>query len=67
MIKRIAGTLGRVEFGSIEIAVGPVVHEVLVPELVRRARPIDFGLGSKRMKRHCSASIRMKRPRMLGP
>ena len=36
MIKRIAGTLGRVEIGSIEIAVGPVVHEVLVPELVRR-------------------------------
>lgn len=36
MIKRIAGTLGRVEIGSIEVAVGPVVHEVLVPELVRR-------------------------------
>ncbi len=36
MIKRITGTLGHVEPGAIELSVGPVVHEVLVPELVRR-------------------------------
>jgi Holliday junction DNA helicase RuvA len=36
MIKRITGTLGQVELGSLELVVGPVVHEVLVPELVRR-------------------------------
>lgn len=36
MIKRITGTLGLVEIGAIELVVGPVVHEVLVPELVRR-------------------------------
>lgn len=36
MIKRITGTLGHVEPGSIEVVVGPLVHEVLVPELVRR-------------------------------
>lgn len=36
MIKRLTGTLGAVEIGSLELTVGPVVHEVLVPELVRR-------------------------------
>jgi len=37
MIKRISGQLERVEAGGVEMAVGPAVHEVLVPELVRRA------------------------------
>ena len=37
MIKRISGAVERVEPGAVEIAVGPTVHEVLVPELVRRA------------------------------
>jgi Holliday junction DNA helicase RuvA len=36
MIKRLTGTLGAVEVGSLELTIGPVVHEVLVPELVRR-------------------------------
>ncbi|NDC64925.1 MAG: Holliday junction DNA helicase RuvA, partial [Planctomycetia bacterium] len=36
MIKRISGVLGRVDPTAIELAVGPVVHEVLVPEVVRR-------------------------------
>ena len=37
MITRISGTLERVEPTAVEIAVGPVVHEVLVTELVRRS------------------------------
>jgi len=38
MITKISGTLERIDssFNSIELAVGPVVHEVLVTELVRR-------------------------------
>ena len=36
MITRISGTPERVEPTAVEIAVGPVVHEVLVTELVRR-------------------------------
>ena len=36
MIKKISGVLGRVESTAIELGVGPVVHEVLVPEVVRR-------------------------------
>jgi len=38
MITRVSGTLERVDSGSnaVEIAIGPVVHEVLVTELVRR-------------------------------
>jgi Holliday junction DNA helicase RuvA len=36
MIKRLTGMLGAVEVGSLELTIGPVVHEVLVPELVRR-------------------------------
>jgi Holliday junction DNA helicase RuvA len=36
MITRISGTLERVEPTAVEISVGPVVHEVLVTELVRR-------------------------------
>jgi len=37
MITRISGVLERVEFSAVEVAVGPVVHEVLVTELVRRS------------------------------
>ena len=37
MITRISGTLERVEPAAVEIAVGPVVHEVLVTDLVRRS------------------------------
>lgn len=37
MITRISGTLERVELSAVEVAVGPVVHEVLVTELVRRS------------------------------
>ena len=36
MIKRLSGTLGHVGVGALELVLGPVVHEVLVPELVRR-------------------------------
>jgi Holliday junction DNA helicase RuvA len=37
MITRLTGILERVEPTAVEIAVGPVVHEVLVTELVRRS------------------------------
>ena len=37
MITRVSGTLERVESTAVELAVGPVVHEVLVTELVRRS------------------------------
>jgi len=37
MITRLSGILERVEPTAVEIAVGPVVHEVLVTELVRRS------------------------------
>ena len=36
MIKKISGLLEKVDSTAIELAIGPVVHEVLVPELVRR-------------------------------
>ncbi len=36
MIRRLTGLLERVEASSIELAVGDVVHEILVPEMVRR-------------------------------
>ena len=36
MIKRVQGELLAVDIMFIELGVGPVVHEVLVPELVRR-------------------------------
>ena len=36
MITRLSGTLERVEPTAVEVAVGPVVHEVLVTERVRR-------------------------------
>jgi Holliday junction DNA helicase RuvA len=37
MITRISGTIERVEPTAVEIVVGPVVHEVLVTDLVRRS------------------------------
>ena len=45
MITRMSGTLERVDSGSnaIEVAVGPVVHEVLVTELVRRSLQMRIG------------------------
>lgn len=45
MITRITGTLERVDTPSscIELAVGPVVHEVLVTELVRRSLQTKLG------------------------
>lgn len=45
MITRISGTLERVEPTAVEIAVGPVVHEVLVTELVRRSLQQKLGQG----------------------
>ena len=36
MIKRVSGVLERVEPAGVELALGHAVHEVLVPELVRR-------------------------------
>ncbi|MEI6365868.1 MAG: Holliday junction branch migration protein RuvA [Planctomycetota bacterium] len=36
MIKKMTGVLGQVELTAIDLAVGPLVHEVLVPEMVRR-------------------------------
>jgi len=43
MITRIAGRLERVDAGAVEIAVGPVVHEVLVTDLVRRGLQAQIG------------------------
>lgn len=43
MITRVSGTLERVEPTAVEIAVGPVVHEVLVTELVRRSLQTKLG------------------------
>jgi Holliday junction DNA helicase RuvA len=43
MITKISGTLERVEGNAVEISLGPVVHEVLVPELVRRGLQARLG------------------------
>lgn len=45
MITKISGTLERIDTGSnsVELAVGPIVHEVLVPELVRRGLQSKLG------------------------
>jgi len=45
MITKISGTLDRIDHSSscIELAVGPVVHEVLVTELVRRSLQTKLG------------------------
>ena len=45
MIRRIAGVLERIEPAAIELAVGDVVHEILVPDMVRRQ--LQPQLGSK--------------------
>jgi Holliday junction DNA helicase RuvA len=43
MITRVSGTLERVEPTAVEVAVGPMVHEVLVTELVRRSLQTKLG------------------------
>jgi Holliday junction DNA helicase RuvA len=45
MITKMSGTLERIDTGanSVELAVGPIVHEVLVPELVRRGLQPKLG------------------------
>ena len=45
MITRVSGTLERVDIGTnaVEIAIGPVVHEVLVTDLVRRGLQQKIG------------------------
>ena len=43
MIKRITGVLERVEPAGAELSLGHAVHEVLVPELVRRALQQKLG------------------------
>ena len=45
MITKISGTLERIDssFNSIELAVGPIVHEVLVTELVRLGLQLRIG------------------------
>ena len=43
MIKRVSGVLERVEPTAVEVAMGPAVHEVLVPELVRRGLQAKVG------------------------
>jgi len=45
MITRITGTLERIDTPTscIDLAVGPVVHEVLVPDLVRRSLQAKVG------------------------
>ena len=45
MITKITGTLERIDTrsNSVELAVGPVVHEVLVPELTRRSLQQKLG------------------------
>jgi holliday junction DNA helicase RuvA len=43
MITRLSGTLERVEPTFVEVAVGPVVHEVLITELVRRSLQSKLG------------------------
>jgi len=43
MITRLSGTLERVEPTFVEVAVGPVVHEVLITELVRRSLQTKLG------------------------
>jgi Holliday junction DNA helicase RuvA len=43
MIKRVSGVLERVEPAGVELAMGHAVHEVLVPELVRRGLQAKLG------------------------
>jgi len=43
VIKRLSGTVERVEMNAVDLAVGPLVHEVLVPELTRRSLQTKLG------------------------
>lgn len=43
MIKRVSGVLERVEPTGVELSMGHAVHEVLVPELVRRGLQAKLG------------------------
>lgn len=43
MIKRVSGVLERVEPSGVELSLGHAVHEVLVPELVRRGLQAKLG------------------------
>ena len=43
MIKRVSGVLERVEPAGVELSMGHAVHEVLVPELVRRGLQQKLG------------------------
>ncbi|MFM8893746.1 MAG: Holliday junction DNA helicase RuvA, partial [Planctomycetia bacterium] len=43
MITRVSGVLERVEPGGVELSLGHAVHEVLVPELVRRSLQSKLG------------------------
>ena len=43
MIKRVSGVLERVEPAGVELSMGHAVHEVLVPELVRRGLQAKLG------------------------
>jgi Holliday junction DNA helicase RuvA len=43
MIKRVSGVLERVEPAGVELSLGHAVHEVLVPELVRRGLQSKLG------------------------
>ncbi len=43
MIKRVSGVLERVEPTGVELSLGHAVHEVLVPELVRRGLQAKLG------------------------
>ena len=43
MIRKISGTLERVEPTAIELAVGSIVHEVLVPDMVRSQLQAKLG------------------------
>ncbi|MEC7294048.1 MAG: OB-fold domain-containing protein, partial [Planctomycetota bacterium] len=43
MIRKISGSLERVEPTAIELAVGSIVHEVLVPDMVRSQLQAKLG------------------------
>ena len=46
MIRKISGSLERVEPTAIELAVGSIVHEVLVPDMVRSQLQAKLGRDS---------------------
>ena len=60
MIRKITGSLDRVEPTAIELAVGNIVHEVLVPEMVRRQLQPKLGKDiSLYTFYHCTRSNRV--------